>query len=102
MSGDSRDRPYVDHFGPLDKIPAITATASRDDAGKIHISICNIDPNKGATVRCEIRGADLKKVSGSILTAPKINTHNTFENPDALKPEKFDDVIKSIVALELS
>ncbi|MHC5139887.1 MAG: alpha-L-arabinofuranosidase C-terminal domain-containing protein, partial [Planctomycetota bacterium] len=100
-------------LGPLYDIPALTATASRDDAGKIHISICNIDPNKGATVRCEIRGANFKKVSGSILTAPKMNTHNTFDNPDTLKPVKFDDVTregdelvikmpsKSIVALEL-
>jgi len=95
-------------------IPAVTATASRDAAGKIHISICNVDPNKAATVRCEIRGADFKKVSGSILTAPKMNTHNTFDNPDTLKPVKFDEVTKegdelvikmpskSIVALELS
>jgi alpha-N-arabinofuranosidase len=94
-------------------IPAVTATASRDDTGRIHISICNVDPNKGATVRCEIRGANFKKVSGSILTAPKINTHNTFDNPDAIKPAEFSNVkikgdqlvikmpSKSIVALEL-
>ena len=113
MSGDSRDRPYIEHFGPLNEIPALTATASRDKSGKIHISITNIDPNKGATVRCEIRGANFKKVSGSILTAPKINTHNTFDNPDAIKPAEFSNVkikgdqlvikmpSKSIVALEL-
>ena len=94
-------------------IPSMTATASRDDAGKIHVSICNIDPNKGATVRCEIQGADFKKVSGRILTAPKMNTHNTFENHEAIKPADFDGVrrdgamlvvtipSKSIVALEL-
>jgi alpha-N-arabinofuranosidase len=53
-------------------------------------------------------------VSGIILTAPEMNTHNTFDNPDALKPVKFDDFrregdelvvrmpSKSIVALELS
>jgi alpha-N-arabinofuranosidase len=94
-------------------IPAVTATASRDDAGKIHISICNIDPNKGTTVRCEIHGADFQRASGSILTAPQMNTHNTFDNPDAIKPAKFDNVkirgnelvikmpSKSIVALEL-
>ena len=58
--------------------------------------------------------ADFEKVSGIILTAPDMNTHNTFDNPDALKPVKFDDFrregdelvvrmpSKSIVALELS
>jgi alpha-N-arabinofuranosidase len=113
MSDESRDRPFVEEFGPLYDVPALTATASRDDAGKIHVCIANIDPNKGATVRCEIQGADFKKVSGRILTAPKMNTHNTFENPEAIKPADFDGVrrdgamlvvkipSKSIVALEL-
>ena len=113
MADESRDRPFLEELGPLYNIPTLTATASRDDAGKIHVSICNIDPNEGVTVRCEIRGADFKKVSGTILTAPKMNTHNTFDNPDALKPARFDDVkrkgdellvkmpSKSIVVLEL-
>jgi len=113
MADESRDRPYLEKLGPLYNIPALTATASRDTVGKIHISICNIDPNAGATVHCEIRGADFKNVSGRILTAPKMNAHNTFDNPDALKPVKFDDVSregdelvvrmpsKSIVVLEL-
>jgi alpha-N-arabinofuranosidase len=94
-------------------IPAVTATASCDDTGRIHISICNINPNEGTPVRCEIRGANFKKVSGSILTAPKMNTHNTFDNPDTLKPTGFEDIkwkgnelvvempSKSIVVLEL-
>jgi alpha-N-arabinofuranosidase len=113
MSEESRDRPFLEELGPLYDIPALTATASRDHNSRIHISICNINPNKAATVSCEIRGADFKRVSGSILTAPKMNTHNTFDNPDAIKPAKFDNVIikgnelvikmpsKSIVALEL-
>jgi alpha-N-arabinofuranosidase len=113
MSEESRDRPFLEELGPLYDIPALTATASRDHNSRIHISICNINPNKAATVSCEIRGADFKRVSGSILTAPRMNTHNTFDNPDAIKPAKFDNVIikgnelvikmpsKSIVALEL-
>ncbi|MHC4757080.1 MAG: alpha-N-arabinofuranosidase [Planctomycetota bacterium] len=92
MPDESRDRPFLENFGPLYDIPSLTATASRDNEGKIHISISNINPNKGATVRCQIRGTDFKKVSGSILTAPKMNTHNTFDNPDAIKLAKFDNV----------
>jgi len=113
MSDESRDRPFLEELGPLYDIPSLTATASRDNEGKIHISISNINPNKATTVQCEIRGAQFKRVSGSILTAPKMNTHNTFDNPDVLKPEKFegtklegDKLIikmpsKSIVALEI-
>jgi alpha-N-arabinofuranosidase len=113
MAEESRDRPFLDEHGPLYEVPALTATASRDDAGKIHIAITNVDPNNPATVTCEIPGADFKNVSGTILTAPEMNTHNTFDNPEALKLAEFDKIeregdhlviempSKSIVALEL-
>jgi alpha-N-arabinofuranosidase len=113
MAEESRDRPFLDEHGPLYEVPALTATASRDDAGKIHIAITNVDPNNPATVTCEIPGADFRNVSGTILTAPEMNTHNTFDNPEALKLADFDKIeregdhlviempSKSIVALEL-
>jgi alpha-N-arabinofuranosidase len=94
-------------------IPGLNVSASKDKSGKIHVSICNLNPNEDAKLNCEIRGAQFKRVSGSILTAPKMNTHNTFDNPDAIKPAKFDNVkikgnelvikmpSKSIVALEI-
>ena len=35
-----------------EKIPALNVSASRDAAGKIHVSLCNLDPNRPATLTC--------------------------------------------------
>jgi len=36
-----------------------------------------------------IAGAKAKKLSGRVLTAPGMNAHNTFNDPDAVKPADF-------------
>lgn len=94
-------------------IPALNVSASKDDFGRIHISLCNLDPGKSAEVNCAIEGAEPSKVSGRILTAKDMTAHNTFENPDAVKPANFSDFkledniltttlpAKSIVVLEI-
>jgi len=94
-------------------IPAISASASKDENGAIHISLVNMDPNKNISVEIELRGADTKSVSGRVLTASAFNAHNTFDNPEAVKPAEFngarlrrnvltvDMPSKSVVVLEV-
>jgi len=94
-------------------IPAIGASASRDPVGRIHLSLCHLDPNKPAEVACELRGAKVKRVTGRVLTADVMNAHNTFDQPEAVRPAPFegarlDDAMlsvrlppKSVVVLEL-
>ncbi len=76
-----------------DRIPALSVSASRDKQGRIHISLCNLDPRATAKVVCELRGLEPKKVSGQVLTAAAMNAHNTFDNPEQLKPASFDDAV---------
>jgi alpha-N-arabinofuranosidase len=71
------------------KVPAVSASASRDAAGKIHISLTNANPNAAITVNVSLAGVSAKGVSGRILTAPAITSHNTFAAPDAVKPAAF-------------
>ena len=73
-----------------DKIPAVSVSASRDKAGKIHVSLCNLNPNATAEVNCTLSGAHPKAISGRVLTSPAMQAHNTFENPDAVKPGAFN------------
>ena len=75
-----------------EKLPVLNASASKDKAGKIHITLCNLDPNNATKLDCELRGVKATKVSARVLTAPKINSHNTFENPDVVRPVDFKDV----------
>ena len=94
-------------------IPAVSASASKDRDGRIHISLVNLDPDRGRTVQVDVRGQAVSAVSGRVLTAPAMNAHNTFEQPNAVQPAEFrgarlaDGVLtlelpsKSVVVVEL-
>jgi alpha-N-arabinofuranosidase len=73
-------------------IPSLHVSASRDKSGRLHISIVNLDPNRSAQVSMSIRGATAANITGRMLTAPAMNTINTFDNPDAIKPVQFTGV----------
>jgi alpha-N-arabinofuranosidase len=96
-----------------EKLQAVSASASRDAEGALHVSLVNIHPLQAADVFIEIRGQEVSSVTGRILTAPELNSHNTFEKPDLVKPEPFEGAklskqrlamkmpAKSIVVLEI-
>jgi alpha-N-arabinofuranosidase len=71
-------------------LPAISASASKDAAGKIHISCSNINPNKDVPVTIDLRGAQNLKVSaGEIITAAAMNAFNDFGRPEEVNIQKF-------------
>jgi len=84
------DLQSVDYAFGDKKIPAVSASASRDQAGKIHVTLCNLNPNQSIEVPCELQGAKAGKISGRVLTAPEMNAHNTFDRPDHVKPAEFN------------
>jgi alpha-N-arabinofuranosidase len=74
-----------------EKIPALNVSVSRNKIGKIHISLCNLDPKNSAELLCKLRGAKGQNASGRILTADAMTAHNTFDNPEAISTAAFDD-----------
>ena len=95
------------------KIPAISASASIDKAGKIHISLANLNPNKEVVINCPVVGSAVNTVTGEILAAKEMSAFNSFENPEVVKPVVFngyklkDNILtvtmpaKSVVVLEI-
>lgn len=77
------------HFGN-ESIPGLSVSASRDKLGKIHISLCNLNPSSCAEFACVLEGAKARKVAGRILTAEDMTAHNTFDNPEIVRPGPFD------------
>ena len=69
-------------------LPMISATASRDKAGKIHVSLSNVDLENGQEVTVKLDGISGKSVSGCILTSGHIGDCNTFDKPDAVALKK--------------
>lgn len=71
-------------------LPRVSVSASRDAAGRLNISLCNIDHREEAAVRMELRGrSGDAKVSGRIVTAPVMQAHNTFDAPETVKSASF-------------
>jgi len=96
------------------KIPAISASASVDKEGRVHISLANLNPNKEIVLSCPVIGETYKNVSGEVLAAKEMNAHNTFEASETVKPASFngyklkDGILtitmpaKSVVVIELA
>ncbi len=72
-----------------EKLPAVSASASRDSQGLTHISLVNIDAKSNQEIAIELRGAKYTSVAGRILTSGKLQDHNTFETPQKVKPTIF-------------
>ena len=73
------------------RMPAVSASATRDKEGVVSLSLVNSDPKQSKPIRCQIAGAALKTVSGRVLTASEMTAHNTFDKPDAVQPAAFDE-----------
>jgi alpha-L-arabinofuranosidase len=96
-----------------DSIPAVSASASRDRGGVVHLTLSNLDPAQARAVELDVRGARVSAATGRVLTAPAMNSHNTFDRPDAVRPAPFTGVrvaegrlaatlpARSVVVLEL-
>lgn len=98
-----------DDFGG-NSIPALSISSSIDSAGRVHITLCNLRPDNSMDLRLNLEGAGaneadsgsssgssipdsnggsiarFRKATGSVLTGNAINSHNTFDAPDAVKP----------------
>lgn len=67
-------------------VPALSVSASRDAAGVIHVSVANLDPNRGVKVAGRLRGVAPRSVTGRVLTADKMGAHNEFGAADRFIP----------------
>ena len=89
-------------------VPMVSATASKNKDGVIHISLSNVDADEAQEITINLGETKAKKAIGEILTA-----YNSFEKPNIVKPAPFKEVkinkgtmkvklpAKSIVTLEL-
>lgn len=94
-------------------LPLVSATASKDKNGVVHVSLTNVSVDKEQTVTLNLPGINATKAVGYVLTSAKIDDLNTFDNPDKVKEVPFKEakiskgVLKvkipknSIITLEL-
>ncbi|MFV8342507.1 alpha-N-arabinofuranosidase [Flavobacterium sp. XS2P39] len=70
-------------------LPALSASASKDKNGSVHISLVNIDSKKEHKIEIDIKELGIKTVVGTILASSKLQDHNSFDNPTNIKPAVF-------------
>jgi alpha-N-arabinofuranosidase len=69
------------------RLPRVDAIAAKDANGKVWLEMTNIDPNQPADVELNITGVTAKSAVGETLTAPKVDSVNTFDAPDVVTPK---------------
>lgn len=75
-----------------EKIPQISVSSSQDKEGRIHFSICNINPSQEIEFEIDIRGTTVSNMKGKILTAQKMNSMNTFEDPNHVRIDNIENI----------
>ena len=48
----------------------------------------NVDPNRAAQVDIDVDGMHVASASGQVLTAPRVDAHNTFDAAETVRPRE--------------
>ena len=102
---------YKDHKGALmlpfhlstedyerngSKIPAISSSVSLADDGGMTLTLTNVNPDKEAGLEISFVGRNIADVQDAlVLTAPAVNSINTFDKTDTVSPKKFSGFKKT-------
>ncbi len=68
-------------------LPRVDAIAGKDTSGKLWLAITNLDPNQPVEIEANLVGVTAKSAAGETLTAPKVDSVNTFEAPNTVTPK---------------
>ena len=68
-------------------LPRVDAIAAKGKDGKLWLEITNIDPNQPVEIEASVAGIAAKSATGETLTAPRVDSINTFDAPNSVVPE---------------
>jgi alpha-N-arabinofuranosidase len=72
-------------------VPVLTASAALGKDGKLHIALVNLALTATQS-EIRIEGHEGRKFTSTLLTAPAMDAHNTFDKPNTVKPVAFEGV----------
>jgi len=76
-------------------LPRLDAIAVRDASGKLWLEITNLDPDQSVDIDADLAGITAKSASGETLTAPAVDSINTFELPQTVTPKPISAKVQS-------
>jgi alpha-N-arabinofuranosidase len=68
-------------------LPRLDAIAAKDASGKLWLAITNLDADKTATINTTLAGMTVKSATGQTLTAPAVDSINSFDAPNTVSPK---------------
>ncbi len=68
-------------------LPRVDAIAAKDKDGKLWLELTNLDPNQPVEIEASLAGITPKSAAGQTLTAPKVDSVNTFDTPKTVVPK---------------
>ncbi len=83
-------------------LPQLSASASRDREGRLHLSVANFDPHRAAPLVCRFEGFSPKQTQGRVLTADRMNAHNTFDQLRAVEPRPLTGITVNAGQVEVT
>jgi alpha-N-arabinofuranosidase len=94
-------------------VPSLSASASRDAAGIVHVTVANLDPKTSNELAIDLGTDKPAAVTAEVLTSAAMNDFNDFGAPPKVMPVKFEQFkrdgtrlmvtlpSKSVVGLEI-
>jgi alpha-N-arabinofuranosidase len=68
-------------------LPRLDAIAAVDASGKLWLEITNLDPAEPLEIEADVTGIAAKSAKGETLTAPAVDSINTFDTPRRVVPK---------------
>lgn len=68
-------------------LPRVDAIAAKDADGKLWLEVTNIDPNRPVEIEINVPGSTAESAVGQTLTAPNVDSVNTFDAPNNVVPK---------------
>jgi alpha-N-arabinofuranosidase len=68
-------------------LPRVDAIAARDASGTLWLALTNVDPTRPAEIAATLSGMTARTLTAETLTAPAVDSVNTFEAPATVAPK---------------
>lgn len=94
------DNQKYSHNG--ESLQAISISASTDSSGVIHITAVNIDAQQQQHLKIKMGERKFSSVSGRILKSARLQDHNTFAEPEKVKPVSFTNFTRGDNTIEFT
>ncbi|HUD95868.1 alpha-L-arabinofuranosidase C-terminal domain-containing protein, partial [Sphingobium sp.] len=68
------------------RLPGLSVSTSKNKAGRLHLTIVNLDPARASNVHVTLKGGTWRTARAQTITADRIDTRIRFDAPDPFIP----------------